>query len=211
MTRSVGWDRVGAISGIAFGALVIAGLTVWLGRDQDVTPASLPGQTAIIFSDRSAEIKAGTLMIVVAVFFQIWFLAYLWDRLREQERSLWFPSVMFAGGIVAAAMLLAMASLGLAAAVTAQYETDFLVVHTILTLRWDHLSVLAAPLAAMVAGTAAAGVRSGVLPAWLGWLSFPLVVGPVLLSGQLMIVLFMVWVIVVSTTLLAKTFSENAQ
>ena len=35
MTRSVGWDRVGAINGIAFGTLVIAGLTVWLGRDQN--------------------------------------------------------------------------------------------------------------------------------------------------------------------------------
>jgi hypothetical protein len=164
MTRSVGWDRVGAISGIAFGALVIAGLTVWLGRDQDVNPGSLPGQTAIIFSDRSAEIKAGALMIVAAVFFQIWFLAYLWDRLREQEWSLWLPSVGFAGGIVAAAMLLAMASLGLAAAATAQYESDFLVVHTVLTLRWDHLIVLAAPLGAMVGGTATANVRSGVLP-----------------------------------------------
>jgi hypothetical protein len=149
--------------------------------------------------------------MTASVFFLMWFLPFLRHRLEQAagERA-WLPSVAFGSGLTVAAMLLVLATLGFAGSLVGTFEGDWEVAKTVLVLGWDHMLVLAPAFAAMVASTSVVSIRSGGLPAWLAWVSLVLVLAPIFLSPALMTMLFLTWVIVVSTVLLWQTFTVNA-
>ena len=210
MTRNAAWDRVGAVSGILFAVLVIIGIQISERVSGQVDPDDVAGVIAIDFGQRHDDIRFGAILLTVGVFFLFWFLAFLRSRLEEAEvGSGWLPSVAYGSGMTAGALLLVLASFGFAGSVVSNYEGDWEVAKTVLLLTWDHLFVVAPAMAALVIATTAVAVRSGGLPAWLGWLSAVLVVAPVAVAPELMTVTSLVWVIVVSVVLLYQTFSEH--
>ena len=210
MARSTTWDRLGALSGIVFAVLVIVGISVGIRQANDVVPTDVSGVIAINFGQTQDDIRLGAMIILAGVFFLFWFLALLHQRLREAEgQGGWLANVAYSGGLLAGAMLLVFASFGMAASVMKDYQGDWEVAKTLLTLSWDHLAVLVPALAAMVGGTAVVSIRSGVLPRWLGWLSVLLVVAPVLVDPVLMTMVFLIWVVVVSLVLIYQSFSES--
>ena len=210
MTRNAAWDRLGAVSGILFSVLVIIGIQVSERVSGQVDPDDVAGVVAIDFGQRHDDIRFSAILLTVGVFFLFWFLAFLRSRLEDAGvGSGWLPSVAYGSGMTAGALLLVLASFGFAGSVVSNYQGDWEVAKTVLLLTWDHLFVVAPAMASLVIATTAVAVRSGGLPAWLGWLSAVLVVAPVAIAPELMTVTSLVWVIVVSVVLLYQTFSEH--
>jgi hypothetical protein len=65
-------------------------------------------------------------------------------------------------------------------------------------------------MAALVAATSVVSIRSGALPAWLGWASLLLVFAPMFVAPELMTMLFLLWVILVSVVLMYQSFTEDS-
>ena len=211
MSQSATWDRIGAVSGIVFAVLVIVSIQVSLGTGETTTPTDIAGIIAIDYNGRSEELRFGAFLMTAAVFFLFWFLPLLRHRLEAaQGESGWLPSVAFGAGLTAGALLLILASLGFAGSLVVKFEGDWQVAKTLLVLSWDYMIVLAAPFAALVAATSVVSIRSGALPAWLGWISLALVLAPVFAAPALTTMLFLVWVVVVSLVLLYQSFTEEA-
>lgn len=211
MQESKAWDRFGAVSGIAFALLTIIGITIGIGQANQTGRSAVndpSGVIAIGFVAQRDEMRFGAIALVVGVFFLLWFLPFLRSRLeRSPEGGGWLPGVAHGGGMLAGAMLLMLGSLSLAGSILPDYKGDWQVAKLLLVIAWDHLLVLAPALAALVGATAIVGVRSGTLPAWLGWASFVLVIAPVFVAPALMTLLFLLWAMVVSSILLYQTFS----
>ncbi|MDA0798998.1 MAG: hypothetical protein O2884_10060 [Chloroflexi bacterium] len=215
MPESAMWDRIGAVSGILFAVLVVISLQVSLGTGETTAPTDVAGIVAIDYNQRSEDLRFGAFLMAASVFFLLWFLPFLRHRLERAQGGQgqghgWMPSVAYGAGITAGAMLLIVATLGFAGSHVASFEGDWQVAKTLLVLRWDHLFVLAPPMAALVAATSVVSIRSGALPARLGWISLLLVFAPMFVAPELMTMLFLLWVIVVSVVLLYQTFSEDS-
>lgn len=211
MPQSVFFDRIGAVSGILFAVLVVISLQVSLGTAATSTPSDVAGLVAIDYNQRTDELRFGAFLMASSVFFLLWFLPFLRFRLEHAMGGKgWVPSVAYGAGLTTGAMLLFVATLGFAGSYVASFEGDWQVAKTLLVLRWDHLLVLAPPFAALIASTSVISIRSGALPAWLGWLSLLLIVTPMFVTPELMTMLFLLWVIVVSLVLLYQSFTEDA-
>ena len=211
MSSNATWDRIGAVSGILFAVLVVVSIQVSMGTGITSDPSDVAGIVAIDFNQRQDDLRFGAYLMTAAVFFLFWFLPMLRFRLEQaQGESGWLPSVAYGAGLTGGAMLLVLAGLGFAGSFVGDYEGDWQVAKTILILSWDHLIVLLPALAALVAATSVVSIRSGALPAWLGWISLALVLAPILVAPALMTMIFLVWVIVVSLVLLYQTFTEDA-
>jgi hypothetical protein len=161
-----------------FAVLVIVGITVWFEQTSDVAPADIAGVTALTLLKHRDEIRLSAILIASGVFFLLWFLALLKHKRESVDDSSWLPSVAYGGGMVAGAMLLMLASLGIASTTIEDYGGDFVIARVVLVLTWDHLIILAPRLAALNGGTAVVSIRSNVLPLWLGLLSVLLVIAP---------------------------------
>ena len=105
-------------------------------------------------------------------------------------------------------MLLVSAGFTLAGSVS-DYGRDPQVARTLVVLQWDWIMVVAAPLAALVGGTAVVSLRFGALPKWLGWISVVvtvlLVIPPISYFGFLAFIIWSVFVSVVLLTRAGKT------
>lgn len=211
MSGSATWDRIGAVSGILFAVLVVVSIQVSMGTGVTSDPSDVAGIVAIDFNQRQEELRFGAFLMTAAVFFLFWFLPMLRHRLElAQGEHGWLPSVAYGSGLTGAGVLLMLASLGFAGSLVGDFEGDWEVAKTILILSWDHLIVLSPALASLVAATSVVSIRSGALPAWLGWVSLPLVLAPVFIAPALMTIAFLVWVIVVSLVLLYQSFTEES-
>ncbi|MDA1036035.1 MAG: hypothetical protein O3B65_04030 [Chloroflexi bacterium] len=211
MSGSATWDRIGAVSGILFAVLVVVSIQVSMGTGITSVPADVAGVVAIDYNQRQGDLRFGAYLMTAAVFFLFWFLAMLRYRLEQaQGESGWLPSVAYGAGLTGGGVLLMLASLGFAGSFVGDFEGDWAVAKTILILSWDHLIVLLPALAALVAATSIVSIRSGALPAWLGWISLTLVLAPILVAPALMTIAFLVWVIVVSLVLLYQSFTEES-
>ncbi len=210
MSGSTTWDRIGAVSGILFAVLVVVSIQVSMGTGITSDPTDVAGVVAIDYNQRQDDLRLGAYLMTASVFFLFWFLPMLRYRLEQaQGESGWLPSVAYGAGLTGGGVLLMLASLGFAGSFVGDFEGDWEVAKTILILSWDHLIVLLPTLAALVAATSVVSIRSGALPAWLGWISLVLVLAPVLVAPALMTIAFLVWVIVVSVVLLYQSFSEE--
>jgi hypothetical protein len=104
----------------------------------------------------------------VAVFFLLWFVAYLRHRLQAAEgEGGWLASVAYGGGLVSAALMLVAIALELASTVVAQHGGDPAAAKTLFSIGWEYYGVLGPPMGAMAGATAIAGLRHRILPAWL--------------------------------------------
>ena len=206
MAPNLAWNRLGALSGLLFAVLVFAGMVIGdpnRGGAQTPNPTQPSAEIARALVAHRDNLRLGSYVGLVGVFFLFWFLAYLRHHLeRAAGDAGWLPAVAYGGGLVAAGMLLMAFSYAVAGSVAAEDAGDTQVAKALFVLGWDHLAVVAPPLAALVGGTAAASLRSAALPAWLAWfgvLVTVLLLSPIFFFGFLA---FFGWVIAVSIVLL---------
>ena len=178
-----GWERVGAATGIASVALLLAGfLLIPAAPDVDAPAAEI----AAYFADEQDGVRAGLVVFTGALFLYVWFLGSLRSALREAEGgSGRVSAIAFGAGLVGAAALFLLIDL-LAAAAFRPTEMS----PEVTTALNDAAVVSGAPAAAaftaLFAATAKVMFRSGAFPPWLGWLNVaaalaqPLAIGAML-------------------------------
>ena len=120
ISKSATWDRIGAVSGIAFAMLIVVSIQVSLGTsDTTTTPSDIAGISAIDYNQRAEELRLGAFLLTAAVFFLFWFLPLLRHRLEWGQGEVdWPPSVAFGAGLTAGALLLVLAPVFVASPLT---------------------------------------------------------------------------------------------
>jgi hypothetical protein len=124
---------------------------------------------ASYFTAHHGGVRASLVLLTVAMFFFIWFLATLTSLLRIATGTPRLPSIAFAGGIIGATCLL----IGLAAEAVAAFRpqgTDPLITRAMNDI-FVMVGVPAIPaFVALFGATAVVILRTGAFPGWLGWL-----------------------------------------
>lgn len=157
----------GAATGILFVVLSIVGFGIVIPTPPDL---NAPAQDwSSYFLAHHDAVRAGIVVLAVAMFAFIWFLGTLTSLLRIATGTPRLPSIAFAGGILGAASLM----VGLGAEAVAAYRPQG--VDPLITRALNDIFVLigvtAIPaFAALFAATALVILRTGAFPAWLGWL-----------------------------------------
>jgi hypothetical protein len=157
----------GAATGILFVVLSLIGFAIVIPTPPDLNAPSQ--EWSSYFLAHHGAVRAGIVLLTVAIFAFIWFLGTLTSVLRIATGTPRLPSIAFAGGILGAGALM----FGLAAEAVAAYRPQG--VDPLITRALNDLFVLSGVVAipaftALFAATALVILRSGAFPAWLGWL-----------------------------------------
>jgi hypothetical protein len=157
----------GAATGILFVVLAIVGFAVVIPTPPDL---NAPAQEwSSYFLGHHDAVRAGIVILAVALFAFIWFLGTLTSVLRIATGTPRLPSIVFAGGILGIASLM----IGLAAEAVAAYRPQGVDPLIIRALNDIFVLVGVAAIPAFVAFFAASALvilRTGAFPPWLGWL-----------------------------------------
>jgi hypothetical protein len=157
----------GAATGILFVILAVIGFAVVIPTPPDL---NAPAQEwSSYFLGHHDAVRAGLVILAVALFFYIWFLGTLTSVLRIASGTPRLPSIALIGGALGAASLF----IGFSAEAVAAYRPQG--VDPSITRALSDTFVLSgvAGIPAFTAFFAAAAIvilRSGAFPGWLGWL-----------------------------------------
>ncbi len=196
------WNRLGALSGAAFCILAIIGFAASGSSGNLPTEFSSKTTTISVVIDSDSRV-AGAYLVLLSVFFLFIFLAYLRRHLLLAEgEGGWLSSVSYGGGLVVASMLLFFTGFSVAENVTPTLFGSTRISETLLELKWGPIFMLAPPVAALVGGASAAGLRFNALPRWLG-LSGALIAAGLLIpyAWYPAFLAFFPWILVLSVTL----------
>jgi hypothetical protein len=158
----------GAATGILFVILAVIGFAVVIPNPPSLDAPSQ--EWASYFLGHHSAIRAGVVILSVALFFYIWFLGTLTSVLRIASGTPRLPSIALIGGTIAGAMLL----VGLSTEAVAAYRPQG--VDPTLTRELADIFVITGVVSipaftAFFAATAIILLRSGAFPGWLGWLT----------------------------------------
>jgi hypothetical protein len=202
-------EKWGPIAGIVFVVLFIVGVSLFNTPDSD-EPLLKFKEFYDDSGNRAQVLIAAYLLILSGVFF-LWFLASLRSRLLTVEGAPGrLTAIVFGGGLVFVAMLMAAA----AAWAFIAGEISFGDVDNINPELMRIFPDLAFPLL-LVAGAFAAIamidaasvliVRTGVLPTWIGWFGFVAALGLLFAGFFLPLILLLLWVVFVSVAMFRQS------
>ena len=190
--------RLGALAGIGFLVLALLGAIV---RSGEPSFAAKPEEIAAWFADDTDAVLAGSSLFVLSGILLLWFVTALRTRMQDAtggDDSL--PALAHAGGVAGATLCIAAASIAAMGALRADERgaIDPAVAASLADVS-AILFGLAAPAAfaalVLAVAVAAAALRAGFLPRWLGLVSVPLgvalAVPPI---SYLAIIVFTFWI-----------------
>ncbi len=205
--RMRGLERLAPLTGVVFVVLVVAGAV--LGGE---TPEGKDSQESIVryWTDNEAErIWSDALGAWAAVFF-MWFAATLRSVLRAAETGpARLASLSLAGATIAATGLLCAVSIDFATAESAG-DVPGDVTHTLTVLNNNFFFPMAAGYGIFLLAAGVLAVRTGALPAWLGWGAIVIGVLCVTPVGFFAILGGLVWVLVASVLLYQRATAAPA-
>jgi hypothetical protein len=219
MDRSLMWERVGAATGIAFVAFLLASFFVI----PDAPPAldDPAAEIRSFYVDNSSAFQASVYLTGVAGFFFLCFLASLGTALARANPTGWFRRVVFPAGAITLALAFVNAAVVDALATRIAAEADQAVIRALYDLQAFTITFTAFPIAAFVAAVTAASSQTRLLPplvTWLGALLVPawLVSGfalfiesgtfsPTGAFGFVVVLTWVAWVLAVSASLLRQS------
>ncbi|NPV63296.1 MAG: hypothetical protein HPY61_11855 [Methanotrichaceae archaeon] len=204
--------RAAAIAGILFSMLLMASLI--LIRFSVPDSPSVPGEwinDPILFS----RIIIALNIIPFSGIAFLWFIGVVRDLIGEQEDR-FFSTVFLGSGLIFVAMLFASAGLAggllsiFAADSRPQLSSDVLLYSRAIT--YSILYVYAMKMAGVfMISTATVGLRTEVVPRWLGWLGY-FFAALLLLSisyWELMTLLFPLWILLLSIYILIQNYRHK--
>ena len=149
--------------------------------------------------------RLGIYLALLGVFFLFWFLGYLRRHLQQAEgEGGWLTQVAYGGGLVFAGLLLVGLSYAVAATVLSDYGDDPQVARALAVLGWEHLAVVAPPLAALVGGTAVVSLQFGASPRWLGWLGVVITLALLTPAYFFAFLAALIWLVALGAVLLLR-------
>lgn len=203
------WNRWSLLSGTIFVVLVTIAV-VMVGQYEHLPPVD---ELAKFFSINAGRISTGGYIGTLAAFFLFWFAGSLRSVLRLSGTGESATADIAFGGAVAGGVLLAVAFSGLQgmalrAATAGGIGSDAVAV---MNDSWSQMIGLAMPvgMAACCAATGLAIVRTGLLPAWFGWLSVILAVGLLTPFSYAVLALAILWTAVLSIWLFARAGGDS--
>jgi hypothetical protein len=224
MDRSLMWERVGAATGVAFVAILLASFFVI----PDAPPA-LDDPVADIRSfyvDNSSAFQASAYLTGVAGFFFLCFLGSLGAALARAEPAGSLRLVIFPAGAIVLALAFVNAAVVDTLATRAAAEADQAVIRALYDVQAFTITFTAFPIAAFVGAVSVSSGRSRLFPPlvrWLGLLLVPawLVSGfavfvesgtfsPTGAFGFVVVLVWVAWVLAVSASLLRRTGTAAA-
>ncbi len=136
-----------------------------------------PEEFARVYRETAEGTRLGAYLTLLGTFFFLGFVSYLRKELQEAEgEGGWLSSMAYGGGLVAAAVALIRAALGIASAVAGDNEATAEVARTLYVLAFEFDFTFAAPMAAVVAATSVVILRHHWMPWPIGLLGIPVVV-----------------------------------
>lgn len=203
-------ERLGAASGLAFGAATLASALIGDVYDAEINPnpGTPAGELARVFERHSDDLGVAAYLTLLGAFFALAFGAWLRDVLARSRAPAWLPNLAFGGLVAIATLLLLEAAFVLAARETVAYGDAPQLAKTWYVLSWNYANVFAAPALAVVSATTLATLGTAIIPRWLTWLSAAITAVIVVLIIANMpgaaIVMFVLWTVIASLTLLAR-------
>jgi|SRR5215211_1121602 len=193
-----GLARYAPLTGVAFVLLIV--LAVIIGGESPDPDDSRLSVVRFWTDNDTEQIWSSAIAAWSSVFF-VWFAGSLRSVLREREGgSARLSALSFAGAIIAAGGLLALASLGFAAADTAG-DVPGDVTQTLSVLGSEFFFPVAGGYALFLLAAGILAVRTAVLPIWLGWSAIVLGILCITPVGFFALLVGLVWLIVVSILL----------
>jgi hypothetical protein len=212
------WERWAAATGYLVFALGMAAAAF----ERGAPPANAPvEQSLAFFRAYRSELLAQSLLFVLSAGVYIWFFGSLRSfLLRAEGETGRLASVAFGAGVIWAGLQMVLQSAQVALAMGASGDLAPALAGLIGDLTYA-LSVIAyVPLAVMLAAVAVVSLRTGALPAFLGWLSaltaaanvamtLGIVVdsGPLVPGGALTYVLYAlmaIWLLALTTVMVVR-------
>lgn len=201
------WTRWWPLTGIAFAALFFFGLVVSSTADTHDTDAEILAHYAK-HSNRVNQFISFFLVLAAVLVF-VWFLALLRKRLAMAEGGQpLLTAIAFGSGLVASGLWVVADALftGPAAAVadTSKFTLDpntYRLVDNIGYGVWFSGTTIAA---ALVFSVALLSLKTGFLPKWLVWLSFPVGITMLVSFFFLPFLIMLGWMLVTCITLLVR-------
>jgi hypothetical protein len=208
------WERFGPLGGIAFAVLFVAGMFINnmpSGDDSVSKIASFYNDGG----DRATLIISSYLLVLAGVFF-LWFLASLRVRLLAAEGAPGrLTAITFGSGLVFVALLMVAAACFMTVAADVSIGDEKFVsadaARYLPELGYPVLLIGGAFAAiAMVDAASLLIVRTGVLPAWVGYFGFFTAIALVFALLFLPMVTLLLWVVFVSVTMMQVRPAETA-
>jgi hypothetical protein len=204
--------RAAAIAGIVFSLLLMASLML-IRLSVPVDPA-VPGDW-LKDPALSSRIIIALNMVPFAGIAFLWFIGVVRDLIGVHEDK-FFSTVFFGSGLVFVAMLFASAAVagGLLSSfsVAPRQELSSDILNFSRAITYSILYVYAMKMAGVfMISTATVGLRTEVMPRWLGWLGYALA-AVLLLSityWEWMALFFPLWVLVLSIHILVKNYRRK--
>jgi hypothetical protein len=193
--------RYAPLTGIVWVAGVVASFLI--GGDTPDTDSST-AKVVHYWTTHDSKQIASSIVAAVAVIFLIWFASSLREALKlAQGGNGRLPNITFAGAVIFAAGLLVAVSLTFAVADTAgdvppQVTQSLFVMSDDMWL-WFPVSsfLLFAPSALVI-------LRTGLLPAWFGWVTAIMAIALITPVGFFVFFVSLLWIVVVSVILFRR-------
>lgn len=162
------WERLGASTGIAFVVAVIAAF-ILQPPPPDVDASAR--EVSQFFVDHQGGVRVTVAVLSLALFFFLWFLGSLHGTFSAAEGGGGrLSAILLAGGIIVlVAILIAVTTAAVAAFRPQELSPDVIV--ALNDLGQLSVGVAAFAFVAFFASAALLTLRTGALPAWLGWLA----------------------------------------
>ncbi len=198
------FERINPLTGAVSVVLIIVGVLVF-NYYEFLPPAE---QIAEFLNGNASQVSIGGYLGSLAAFFLIWFAGSVRSTLLKREGGTGQLSTIAFGGGVAASIAMGTSFIGIFAAglragapggiapIGAVAMYDF----------WTQLSgqLFSIFMAVFIGSTAAISLRTGLFPAWFGWLSILVAVGLLTPFAYAILAFAMVWLLVVSIWLYLK-------
>lgn len=164
----VNWERWAPASGIAAAILFLVAF--------GIAAADAPrlGDTAIevasFYEEESGRVRLGAALFGFSILFFLWFLGSLTAAMRAVGEPR-MGTIAAAAGVALATGFLVIIGVYAGLALTVAELADPGAIEVAADVIWALGVLLAFPMATLAAAAAVASLRSGLLPAWFGWVS----------------------------------------
>jgi hypothetical protein len=203
-----GLARWAFLGGVLYVVLFVIGTIVIYGGQPDTSSA--PAKVIAYYSDSGHrdKINVGWILIGLAVFFFLWFIAALRRAVAAVDGERILTTIVAIGGSIYAALAFAAVSVeqGLKTMSDDTYQHRVFpeLIHAADDVSWVMHATGAAALGAMIIAASLAFMRARAWPGWAGWLG--VVIGILTLASVAFFpqFLFLAWILVVSIVLFLR-------
>ena len=202
-------------SGVVYAVLVVVGMLLLVQESIDDRTDEQIRSYYTDSGNRTTQI-VGFFLVAVGVLFFLWFISVLRSLLSSAEPEAKVLSTLaFGAGSTAAALLTVAAALLAGTSWAVEIATDFVVdpnqARFVVTTGYVLLMGAVLVNCVLVIATSVLALRTSVLPNWLGWAGFAVVVLAIAEAFLLPVFIIPVWVVVVSVVLLVGTSTSQIQ